>query len=547
MFFGNDEKTIKEAVKAILDNKLVAIPTETVYGLAANALSEKAVNLIYKAKGRPNDNPLIIHLSEISDVEKYAEFPETAKLLAKKFWPGPLTMILKKKRCIPEIVTAGLDTVAVRIPDSKITRDIIRMTGVPLAAPSANLSGKPSPTKASHVYDDYNGKFFDNGEEIIAGIIDGGECEKGIESTIILISDKSPVLLRPGVITVEKLREFLPDIKIAKAVLSEMEKGEKPISPGMAHRHYSPSSPTYGIRGNTKNIAAYINAQSVAEKIAVMCFDDDIKLFSDDVIKISYGNRSSPESLAKNIFSVLRELDKKNVDKIFVEILEGRGVYLAVYNRLIRACGFSVIDADIPPVSICLTGPSGAGKTSVCEELKKSGFFHIDADKIAAELLPKLKNKLCEEFGHEIITSDGTIDRKKLARIAFSSKEKTEILNKITHPAITKKILNIASEKIKYKIPVLIDGAAIFEAGLNKLTDYTISVIADSGLRKKRILLRDNISDEMIDRRFSSQYDESFYIKNSDFYVINDGNEKLESLKNKIIAFIKKRKGIKYD
>lgn len=539
MFFGRDEKAVAAAVKALSDGKLVAIPTETVYGLAANALSAKAVERIYKAKGRPSDNPLIIHVADICEVEKYAYFTKDAERLAERFWPGPLTMILKKKPCVPDAVTAGMETVAVRMPDNTLTREIIRKAGFPLAAPSANLSGRPSPTEAKHVYDDYNGKVFSDGEEAIAGIIDGGVCNKGVESTIILLAAEHPVLLRPGVITFEELKEFLPDLSISPAVVSELKKGEKPLSPGMVHRHYSPSTPTVGICGKAENIAAYLNTAAKFEKIAAMCFEEDINLFSNDIIKLSYGKKSDPETLAKNLFSVLRTLDASGADKIYAETEIGDGIYLAVYNRLIRACGFTVIDADIPPVSVCITGPSGAGKSSVCASLVKAGFQHIDGDKTAAEILPTLKEELVSAFGSDIIGNNGDIDRAKLAAAAFSSEENTKILNNITHPAIKKKMMQITADKTERRIPVLIDGAAIFEAGLNHVTDFTVTISAPECVRKKRILERDNISEEMINLRFSRQKSDDFYKLHSDLYLINDGNTEISELKDEIINFIK--------
>lgn len=539
MFFGNDNKITELAVKAIKEDKLVAIPTETVYGLAANALSEKAVEQIFKAKGRPADNPLIIHISDISEAEKYAYFTEDAKKAAEKFWPGPLTLILKKKETVPYSVTAGLDSVAIRLPDSKITRELIRKSGAPLAAPSANISGRPSPTKAQHVYNDYKDAVDENGNCVISGIIDGGECKRGVESTIIALTGPRPILLRPGFITFEQLKEIFPDITVADAVFTELKKNEKPISPGMAHRHYSPKTETVGICGSSENIVKYINNRSKYERTAVMCFAEDENKFSDSVTVMSYGEKDSPEILAKNLFSVLRELDKKNADKIYVEIIFDSGVYLAVYNRLIRACGFTVIDADIPPVSISVTGPSGAGKSSLCQALEKCGFCHINGDRIAAEILPLQKEKLAKAFGNSIFDGDGSINRTKLANEAFSSKENTDKLNSVMHPPITDKIKEILDKNKKLGIPSLIDGAAIFEAGINKITDFTINVTAPVSIRKYRVRQRDNITEEMIEKRFSSQLSDEFYNKNSDLTVYNDGTEDINQLKNKILDFIK--------
>lgn len=541
MFIGNGKDDVNKAVEALKVGKLVAIPTETVYGLAANALSGDACSRIYKAKGRPSDNPLIVHISDISEAEKYAEVTDEARILAKKFWPGPLTIILKKKDCVPHVVTAGLDTVALRMPDKDITRQIIKKAGFPLAAPSANLSGKPSPTTAEHVFDDYNGRILEDGTEAVAGIIDGGECEKGVESTIVLLAKDPPVLLRPGVITFEMLKEYLPDIQIAAAVVSEMKEGEKVLSPGMKHRHYSPKTPTVGICGKPENVAARINAEAKEKKVAALVFDDDSALFDGNVIKLGYGNRKSPEDLAKNLFSGLRKLDKENTDIIYAEIIKADGVYLAVYNRLIRACGFKVVDADVPTVSVSVTGPSGAGKSSICKELEKSGFYHADTDALAAEILPQKKEELVEVFGADIL-ENGEISRKELARKAFSSIESTEKLNKIMHPAITEETARIIEKNKALNIPTLVDGAAIFEAGVDKITDITLSVLAPENTRKKRVAERDGISDERILERFSVQLSAEEYAKRADAYFINDKD--LSATADEIVKYIKAKGNI---
>ena len=225
MIYKATEENIAKAGKILKNGGVVAIPTETVYGLAANALDKKAVAKIFAAKGRPADNPLIVHITDAKDIEKYAYPNEKAAALAKKFWPGPLTMILPKKDCIPDIVSAGLDTVAIRCPSHPVARAIINAAGVPLAAPSANISGKPSATTAKHVLKDF-------GENIDA-VIDGGTCDCGVESTVVTVATEPPVLLRPGFVTPEQLREILPDLKIAEAVTKELPAGAKALSPGI--------------------------------------------------------------------------------------------------------------------------------------------------------------------------------------------------------------------------------------------------------------------------------------------------------------------------
>ncbi|MBQ5563810.1 MAG: threonylcarbamoyl-AMP synthase, partial [Clostridia bacterium] len=244
-----NENDIEQAARIIKNGGLVAMPTETVYGLAANALDGKAVAKIFKAKGRPMDNPLIVHISDISQIYSLvSEFPEKAKILADKFWAGPLTIILPKSKIIPDEVSAGLDTVAVRFPSNEIARKLISLS-MPLAAPSANLSGSPSPTNARHVRDDMNGR--------IDAIIDGGECEVGVESTVITLATDIPRLLRPGGITVEQLREAIGEVIIDDAVLNPLKSGERAASPGMKYKHYAPKAHIILLEGSDEDFIRY--------------------------------------------------------------------------------------------------------------------------------------------------------------------------------------------------------------------------------------------------------------------------------------------------
>ncbi len=316
----------------------VAIPTETVYGLAANALDPDAVKGIFKAKGRPQDNPLIVHISDFSELsEIVSEIPESAVLLAEKFWPGPLTMIMKKSDKIPFEVTAGLDTVAVRYPSHKYALAVIASAGVPLAAPSANLSGKPSPTTAEHVFNDLNGK--------IPMIIDGGECSVGLESTVIDLTGEIPMLLRPGGVTLRELRETIGEVSVNPKILEEVSDDEKVASPGMKYKHYAPSSPVVIIDGELDKVLEFIKNEAITKKVAVLCFDEEAPSFSSvDAEIISYGNLAKPEELAHGLFSALRELDKKTFDIIYArQPKQSDGIELAVVNRLKRAAAFRYI------------------------------------------------------------------------------------------------------------------------------------------------------------------------------------------------------------
>ena len=261
--FTADENGIKKACEILKNGGVVAIPTETVYGLAASAYDDNAIKAIFTAKGRPQDNPLIVHISGMEMLEEIAcDIPETAYKCAEKFWPGPLTMVLKKGEKVSECVSAGLTTVAVRMPSEETAREIINQSKLPLAAPSANVSGKPSPTSAEHVLADLDGK--------IDAVVMGRECTVGVESTVITLVGENPVLLRPGAVTLEQLREILPDIKVDKAVLSELAAGQKAASPGMKYKHYAPETTTILVEG--EDFADFVNGQQNA---LAVCFSEE--------------------------------------------------------------------------------------------------------------------------------------------------------------------------------------------------------------------------------------------------------------------------------
>ena len=328
-----NENDIEQAAQIIKKGGLVAMPTETVYGLAANALDGKAVAKIFKAKGRPMDNPLIVHISDISQIYRLvSEFPEKAKILAEKFWAGPLTIILPKSNIIPDEVSAGLDTVAVRFPSNKIAQKLISLS-MPLAAPSANLSGSPSPTNARHVCDDMNGR--------IDAIIDGGECEVGVESTVITLATDVPRLLRPGGITVEQLREAIGEVVIDDAVLNPLRSGEKAASPGMKYKHYAPKAHIILIEGSDEDFIKYVNARK-ADGIAALCYDEDTERL--EVPNIPIGHADDYEMQSHKLFSSLRNADEQGFETVYAHCPKADGMGLAVYNRIIRAAGFEVIE-----------------------------------------------------------------------------------------------------------------------------------------------------------------------------------------------------------
>lgn len=330
-------ETPQIAADIIKKGGLVAIPTETVYGLGANGLDEQAVIKIFEAKGRPQDNPLILHVAEPAEMEKFChDIPKSAYLLAEKFWPGPLTMVLPARDIVPRRTTAGLDTVAVRCPDNDTTRQIIRLSGVPIAAPSANISGKPSTTTAQHVFHDHNGK--------IDAIVDGGPCRVGVESTIVDLTDERPRLLRPGGITPEQLMEVLGDLVIDKAVTAQIDKDAVVKAPGMKYRHYAPQEPVVIVAGSREKAAQYIKRHFIPGD-RVLCFQEELPLYQ-DCNPLAYGKESQVETLSAGLFAALRELDDASIHQVYARCPVGGGVAYAVQNRLKKAAAFHIVDAE---------------------------------------------------------------------------------------------------------------------------------------------------------------------------------------------------------
>ena len=321
---------ISRAAEILRAGGIVAIPTETVYGLAARADNPKAISDVFAAKGRPQDNPLIVHISDLSELDGVArDIPQTAFTCAGNFWPGPFTMILPRGAEVDPQVSAGLETVAVRMPSDNIARAIIRAAG-PLAAPSANTSGKPSPTTAERVLEDLDGK--------IDAVVLAGECTVGVESTVVSLVANPPRLLRPGGVTAEQLRELIPELEIDAAVMSEPKSGERVASPGMKYKHYAPATQTYLVEGSSEDFARYVN--SVPDRVAV-CFDEELPAV--DGKKLSYGSAGDDSAHAHRIFEVLREVDEFGARSAYVHAPDKNGIGLAVYNRLVRAAAFRVI------------------------------------------------------------------------------------------------------------------------------------------------------------------------------------------------------------
>lgn len=329
------EAASSQAAEVIRRGGLAALPTETVYGLGANALDGEAVAGIFKAKGRPQDNPLIVHVSGMEMAERLlCDIPPCAYKLSEKFWPGPLTMIMRKNDIIPSEVSAGLDTIGVRMPNSRVFLKTIEKAGVPIAAPSANTSGRPSPTTAQHVYDDLNGK--------IELIVDGGSCGVGIESTVVSLIGDVPVILRPGAVTPDDIASVTGSAEVSKSVLEEADAASAPPSPGMKYKHYSPSADVVLVSGSDEGFAKL--ASALDENIAVVCFGEDAGRIKHKCFVL--GDKYDHAAQAAHLFDILREIDKRGFNKAYIRLPDMDGIGLALYNRLIRAAAFNVIDCD---------------------------------------------------------------------------------------------------------------------------------------------------------------------------------------------------------
>ena len=333
-----DKNEIKKQSKLLSEGKTVIFPTETVYGLGANALDEDAVKKIYEAKGRPSDNPLIVHIYDKEEVYNLAEnINEKAKTIMDKFWPGPITIILNKKDIVPYRTSGGLETVAIRMPSHLIAREIIKEAGVPIAAPSANISGRPSPTKADHVYEEMNGR--------VSGIVLGGDCNFGLESTVLDVTTENPMILRPGSITKEDLEKVIGEVLIDPS-LERKEDNKKAKAPGMKYTHYSPDADVYIVSGNREETISKINSLVVENnekglKTGVMCLEQNKNNYKGEVVSLG----STLEEVGSNLFDVLRQMDKMNIDIVYSEEFSRNGVGQAIMNRLLKSAGYKTIKA----------------------------------------------------------------------------------------------------------------------------------------------------------------------------------------------------------
>ena len=512
IFHPEEDKNAIAAAAAILSRGgLLGIPTETVYGLGADGLNEDAVRRIFEAKGRPQDNPLILHVPDAGWLPRCCtDIPDAAYALAEKFWPGPLTMILPRRDCVPLRTTGGLDTVGVRCPDHPVTRAIIAAADTPVAAPSGNTSGRPSPTCARHMMEDMMGK--------IDGIVDGGDCAVGVESTIIDLTVQPPRLLRPGGLPLEELESVLGEVAVDKAVRQKLADGEKAKAPGMKYRHYAPRAAVTVVTGTPRRSAAYIR-EHLPAGAGVICFDEYAHLFGGHIVH-RLGAASDKLAQAQHVFDALRTFDDTDVTAIYAQCPDESGLGLAVSNRLKKAAGFHTVDAA--PLVIGFTGPTGAGKTSALRALERLGGLVLDCDAIYHQLLrtdEALRTALTGAFG-QVFAPDGTLDRQKLGTVVFSDPAALETLNRIIYDRLPRELLRRMDES---SAPVVgIDAINLVESGLCDMCRRTVAVLAPAEQRVRRIMARDGIPEEYARLRVQAQKDDEFYRTHCTDTLFND-------------------------
>ena len=525
------EDKISAAAKILRDGGLVGIPTETVYGLAANGLDEKAVKRIFEAKGRPQDNPLILTIPGQQWLPRYCkDIPPLAYVLARKFWPGPLTMILKcRTDVVPSVITAGLDTVAMRCPNHPVTLAIIREAGIPVAAPSANTSGRPSCTTAQDVLEDMNGK--------IEGVVDGGPCTVGVESTILDLTCEPPRLLRPGGLPLEDLERLIGHIDVDKAVTTPLKEGEQPKAPGMKYRHYAPKAPVTVFTGAPEASAREISRRA-GPTTGIICFDEFAHLFPTQEVH-TLGPSNDKLAQAQRVFDALRTFDNSDVTEILAQCPDSRGLGLAVGNRLKKAAGFHVVESDSQRIVLGLTGGTGAGKTSALNAIRELGGEIIDCDAVYHEMLDndqELRNTINAAFPG-VFGADGKLNRQKLGQEVFAKKERLDKLNAIVFRFLIPELerrLDSAPDGL-----YAIDAINLIESGLDRLCDRTIAVTAPTELRVRRIMARDNISEQYARLRISAQKPDEFYRSKCDL-ELNNGAETAETFQREARLFFER-------
>ena len=524
LYPAQENNAIAEAAAILRRGGLVGIPTETVYGLGADGLNEDAVRRIFEAKGRPQDNPLILHVPSAHWLERYCkDVPQAAYDLAARFWPGPLTMILPRCDCVPLRTTGGLETVGVRCPDHPVTLAIIEAAGVPVAAPSGNTSGRPSPTVMQHMVEDMSGK--------IDAIVDGGACTVGVESTIIDLTVTPPRLLRPGGLALEALEEVLGQVQVDKAVREKLSEGEKPRAPGMKYRHYAPKAAVTVVTGSPQRSAAWILGR-VKNGMGVICFDEFASLFRGCTVQ-KLGAAADKAEQARRVFDALRAFDETDVQQIYAQCPDEGGLGLAIGNRLKKAAGFRVEDAG-DGLIFGLTGGTGAGKTSALRALERLGGHILDCDALYHEMLrtdAPMRNAIIDAFG-DVFLPDGTLDRQKLGSVVFRDPDAMARLNAIVYAHLVPE----AARRAEGHDIVGFDAINVIESGMSLLCCRTVGVIAPAEVRVKRIMARDGIEESYARMRIAAQKADTFYHENCTD-VLENTEESTQAFEEKALAF----------
>ena len=523
---------VQKAGELLRQGQVVGIPTETVYGLAANALDADAVLRIFEAKGRPQDNPLIIHISSMDQLEALAaEVSPAVYQMAEHFWPGPLTMVVKKKDIVPHRTSAGLDTVGIRMPSHPVARAIIDAAGLPLAAPSANTSGKPSPTTARDVLDDMDGK--------IPAIVDGGACSVGVESTVVDMTGAYPQILRPGAITEEMIAAAMGEATTDKATLEGLSDDAKVRSPGMKYRHYAPQAPVILFEGAPWDTFCKVLEEMQQPWTGVICFEEFLPAIKESKSRLVYslGYSWDHAEHARRLFALLRKFDRTQARRILVQCPRTMGANAGTVNRLRKAAGFQSVDCKNGRRVMGVTGRSGSGKSLLSQQLEQIGAQVLDADKVYAQLL-KTDNPMTRMLNHHFpgVWKDGVLDRKKLADRVFSDPKALETLNFITHSQVKAQMhYTVAHSDSKL---IVLDVPLLFESGIDQLCDLTLAVLADREGSLARIMKRDGIDRNRAEARLNSQPDDGFYRERADLLLENKGG--LAEFEGKIHTFVEK-------
>lgn len=506
-------EAIRKAGELLKGGSLCAIPTETVYGLAANALDACAVAKIFEAKGRPQDNPLIVHISAMDQLSRVcASVSDAALTLADRFWPGPLTMLLPKADAVPAVVTAGLPSVGVRMPSHEAARAVIDAAGVPLAAPSANASGRPSPTEASHVLEDMDGK--------IPLIVDGGACTFGVESTVVDMTGPVPRILRPGAITLEMIEEALGAAETDAGVSRALRDGEVARSPGMKYRHYAPHAPVVCFEGAPEDTANAIRAAWRPGDRVLSFFE-----YWDLPNAYSYAESCDPEGVGRGLFAALRSFDGEEVKRILAQCPRPVGRGAASANRLRRAAAFDCV-ACTEGVVLGVTGRTGSGKSAFAGEAMRAGYAVLDADAIYKTLLQTDQNLLhALRARFPAAFAAGVLDRRALAQIVFSDERARLKLNAMTHPAVCAEVKRRMAElRAAGKTHLVLDVPLLFESGLDRLCTVTVALFTERSASAARVAARDNIAAEAAHARLNAQPDDAFYLSHCDIPLKNSGS-----------------------